>query len=378
ATGHQNVLVGSDGTIDHRDPRLAQDGGPLKLDLPKDPSSPDSPSPEKAPPRILPHLRLNATPPTVREQEQRIVDDIFLSSWDIISKENLKLLDEDADKRGTVEKGGRYLKANGFQFCGILNNATFDSMVPVSVWEGQTVSERDRPVEELVELIDGIAQNVMSLIYSRNQFLDPEEITRFACYCAADGANTVARLSDTRLLHSVNAADYFSSLVPAIVPAPRKRERGQRKRFYKLAYLITVRGEPTITANVKNLIEELDDGSAIILIHVDSDADKIYEDLQLFTQAREDRMRARLPPARSKETGNVHFSKTRFRSVSKHISLLWIQLNGYWELLDLAYWDHVVNLSALDVPLRKSREVQRLLGLPENRGLNFISHWADF
>ncbi|KAJ3085789.1 hypothetical protein HDU96_005272, partial [Phlyctochytrium bullatum] len=46
--------------------------------------------------------------------------------------------------------------------------------------------------------------------------------------------------------------------------------------------------------------------------------------------------------------------------------------------MDLADWEYVVNLSAFDVPLRKGREVWRVLDLPQNRGNIYMAHWGDF
>ncbi|KAI9349295.1 hypothetical protein DFJ73DRAFT_834136 [Zopfochytrium polystomum] len=67
----------------------------------------------------------------------------------------------------------------------------------------------------------------------------------------------------------------------------------------------------------------------------------------------------------------------RYKGMWGHISLVLMQLSGYWELLDLADWDYVINLSAVDYPLRTSREIVRVLDLPETRGRLWIEAWVD-
>ncbi|KAJ3291000.1 hypothetical protein HDU79_002769 [Rhizoclosmatium sp. JEL0117] len=109
------------------------------------------------------------------------------------------------------------------------------------------------------------------------------------CYMAAEGSNALANLTDSRLVHEIDRVAYFSSFLPAIVPPTlpvsiptpdsindsneRKRYRHLRKdgskRKYDLAYLIMAHGNMSRIQSIETLVDELDDGSAIFLIHVD-------------------------------------------------------------------------------------------------------------
>ncbi|KAI9349421.1 hypothetical protein DFJ73DRAFT_404479 [Zopfochytrium polystomum] len=140
---------------------------------------------------------------------------------------------------------------------------------------------------------------------------------------------------------------------------------------------------PTM-ANTKSLISELDDGSAVFLIHVDLRFPALFDRVQSWINDRNRIVAERQESDGNQSatiggaaTGNVFLAKFRYRGMWGHISLVWMQLSGFWELHDLAEWDYVINLSAHDFPLRRSREIHRLLSKEENRGRNFIRHWSE-
>ncbi|KAI8848917.1 hypothetical protein BC829DRAFT_417213 [Chytridium lagenaria] len=135
----------------------------------------------------------------------------------------------------------------------------------------------------------------------------------------------------------------------------------------KLAYLLMIHGDRSILENVKFLLDQLDDGSSIILIHVDLQSDELYQSIASFLLQREADMNAINRPNSKPLPGNVYMAQNRYRGRWGHISLVWMQLSGFYELLDMADWHHVINLSAFNVPLRKSREIHRVLDLPANR-----------
>ncbi|KAI8848114.1 hypothetical protein BC829DRAFT_490264 [Chytridium lagenaria] len=230
----------------------------------------------------------------------------------------------------------RYFTATGFEFCTALNNATFDSLAVISEWGDVTIAKRNPNMQEFTEFIDRHARRIMLMLYGRNQFLEAQELSRFACYAAADGANSVANLS------------------------PR--------RHYKLAYLIMSHGDDTVLKNIRTLLDSLDDGSAIFLIHLDPDADTLHQSLLTYIQEREKTLK--------NTPGNIFLSSFRYSGLYGHAGQVWMQLSGYFELMDLADWESVINLSAFDVPLRKSREIARVLARPENKGNEFIAHWG--
>src|SRR5688500_2285792 len=93
------------------------------------------------------------------------------------------------------------------------------------------------------------------------------------------------------------------------------------------------------------LLDKLDDSNAIILIHVDSRSATLYGFLQSMISTRD------AAAARPPNTGNIHLSRVRFSGVWGHISLVHMQLSGFFELRDLADWDYVINLSNYEWPL---------------------------
>ncbi|KAJ3206416.1 hypothetical protein HDU67_008176 [Dinochytrium kinnereticum] len=271
----------------------------------------------------------------------------------------------------------RYFQATGFEFCTALNNATFDSLAVINEWGDVTIAKRNPFMHEFTEYIDRHARRIMLLLYGRNQFLEAQELSRFACYAAADGANSVANLSDTRILSVVDPINYMAPILPLIRPSISRIPAPRRK--YKLAYLIMAHGDETVLNNLRTLIESLDDGSAIFLIHLDPDAELLHQHLMGYIQEREKSLNVlnfRDNPVR--QPGNIFLSSYRYSGLYGHAGQVWMQLSGFFELVDLAEWERVINLSAFDAPLRKSREVARVLARPENRGNEFIAHWGDF
>ncbi|KAJ3024987.1 UNVERIFIED_CONTAM: hypothetical protein HDU68_007582 [Siphonaria sp. JEL0065] len=292
----------------------------------------------------------------------------------------------------------------GFEFCHHLNNATFNRDTVIYNWPNQKepakLSTIGPTTREFVDILDEKARKATSYLLSLHPNVFSEESTkRFACYAVADGANMVSNLSDTRLLHRVDGINYFQTLLPAIIPQQRpnpQRNHDQSlsertlyrhlhkdgtKRRYKIAYLLMVHGYQF--QSIKNLVEVLDDGSAIFLIHIDDRSinKALQKDVASWIQARDAIITAENPNADCWDSadvpGNVFLAKTMFKILWGHGSIMWMQLNGFWELLDLADWDHLITLSANDYPLRESREIARVLKQPQHVGYNFIKHWSQ-
>ncbi|KAI8848110.1 hypothetical protein BC829DRAFT_444049 [Chytridium lagenaria] len=219
----------------------------------------------------------------------------------------------------------RYFRVSGFKFCETLNNASFDSLAYIEKW-GETVAERKPTMSEFTTFLDNEAKRVMMVLMAKNRFLSIKEIGRFACYCVAEGSNSLASISPTRLLDVVDPLKYFKGVIPAYAPKPSKLPAPRRN--YKLAFLLMVHGDKTMLENIKFLIDELDDGSSIILIHVDLHSIELFE------------------------------------AVAEYIT------------------DRIFNMSLIslgfNVPLRKGREIQRILGQAKFADKNFISHWGQY
>lgn len=105
------------------------------------------------------------------------------------------------------------------------------------------------------------------------------------------------------------------------------------------------------------LIEALDDGNAILLIHVIQGLDGEYDKIANYVEKRR-------KSSNSPDSGNVYMAKRRFSKIWGHSTLLFTELSGFFELRDLAEWDYVINLSNYDWPLRANAEI--------HRGISFI------
>jgi hypothetical protein len=161
-----------------------------------------------------------------------------------------------------------------------------------------------------------------------------------------------------------------SGIVFNKAPSPRRK--------YQIAYLISAEGASNCLENLKALVDELDDGSAIFLIHVESQpaSKKLRKAVESWLKERNKSMRLRMKEA-TNELGNVFLAKVTYPLISGHITKLWSQISGYFELLDLADWDTVINLSIYDYPMRKSREIYLQLTLSNLIGNNLVESWSD-
>ncbi|KAJ3094491.1 hypothetical protein HDU97_008019, partial [Phlyctochytrium planicorne] len=247
----------------------------------------------------------------------------------------------------------QFFTADGFQYCKTLNNATFDALATLTS-TGMTLAELNPSVPEFTQLIDRHAKRIVAEMVSKHPALALKELARFACYCAADGANPLANLSETRLIQWVDPQNYLQPMLPTVQPEPSRiyLQTGTRRK-YQIAYLLMVHGDIDVLENIKYLLGELDDGSAIILIHVDAGSQELHDVVSAYVTERETQMNEMNYPHSVPVPGNVFMAKRRYRGAWGYVSLVWIEISGFWELMDLAEWHHVINLSAQDIPLRR-------------------------
>ncbi|KAI8922842.1 core-2/I-branching enzyme-domain-containing protein [Entophlyctis helioformis] len=271
----------------------------------------------------------------------------------------------DAASAGAMAKAQRLrkFKLAGFQYCKMLDGSIFDSLAIVHALGGSTAAVNP-PAIALIKLMDELAVNITEFIKVKFEQVDPLEAQRYACYAVAEGNNPSANLTDTRFVYSFDPDSYFASVLPAVsrtapVSAPA------RKR-YLMAFLIMVHEEVGFN-QLKMLLDILDDGNAIILIHVDLSATRLH---RLITDYLASRDKLKAAPK-----GNVFLAQNRFANVWGHISLVFSQLSGFWELADMAEWDYIVNLSNYDWPLRNNPEMHRVLQL--HPGFSWIDYWND-
>jgi hypothetical protein len=244
-----------------------------------------------------------------------------------------------------------------FQYCSILNNSTFDGSAYIYALGG-SIAQINPDSSWFYNFIDYRAAQVQKAIASQHSHSNKEDAKRFACYSTAIGNSHFVNISRQPLLISIDPVTYFEPILPAI---NLKFETGLRK--FKLAFLIMVH-EMKGFSNLVELLDILDDGDAIILIHVDgkSGSAKLYSKIEEWIKNK-----------KALQESNVHLAKFRMHNLWGHSSLVLTQLSGFWELKELADWDFVINLSNYDWPLKRNKQAYDALEL----GKNYIEYWAE-
>ncbi|EGF79788.1 hypothetical protein BATDEDRAFT_89199 [Batrachochytrium dendrobatidis JAM81] len=262
--------------------------------------------------------------------------------------------------------------ASGFTFCTLLNGAVFDSSIYINSLGG-SVSQLNSDRYTFVNAVDQKAHDIFQAILFESKFGDRkvkpnwDELKRLSCYFAAEGNSAYANFTTSRLLVQIEPFTYFQDRLKAIVPHDSVIPGPRRK--YLIAYLLMVHEENGFPHLCK-LIETLDDGDAIILIHVDNrpKSNRLRSKIEQFINQRHQMIG---------KPANIFLTKYRFSNIWGHSSLVFTQLSGFWELLDMADWDYVINLSNYDFPLKRNADIHRILSRPNNRGKNFIEYWAE-
>jgi hypothetical protein len=134
------------------------------------------------------------------------------------------------------------------------------------------------------------------------------------------------------------------------------------RRRYKLAYLVLAQ-ERAGFDQLKSLLEILDDGQAIILIHVERNMNQLYLEIENYITQRKVKFQ------------NIYLAKNRYQNTPGHVSLVYTYLSGFFELRDIADWDFVINLSNFDWPLRRNAEVYQILS--QNPKSSYIDYWIN-
>lgn len=269
------------------------------------------------------------------------------------------------EQRPTILAESRFVKVNGFAFCDILDGSSFDTMIQISAFKGHTLAEENPDMSEFINLIDGKAYEIFEELMLKFHLAHQQEAKRISCYVAAEGSSSIAALTSSRLLRQVNGQNYFKDIIPSVIPTS---EVDTQKKHYKIAYLFMVH-EKRGFQQLCTTLELLDDGDAIILIHVDArtQSNEFFGLIQTWIRKRKD----------IRGDSAIHLAKKRFSNIWGHISLVFTQLSGFWELLDIADWDYIINVSNYDYPLVSNNEMHTILRRPETAGKNFIQYWTD-
>lgn len=168
----------------------------------------------------------------------------------------------------------------------------------------------------------------------------------------------MANLSDSVFLRSIHAKTYFKKELPALTRNETRHARVKKK--FKLAYYILIQNRREII-NLEKLLKVVNDGDAFILIQIDSRIYKKVEKkvLNLFKKSR-----------------NVIVAETLYVHIAENSSGLFSLLNGYFELMDVASWDYVINLSVWDWPLSSNDAIYTILEA-HGKQKSWISLWRD-
>jgi len=124
------------------------------------------------------------------------------------------------------------------------------------------------------------------------------------------------------------------------------------KPSYKLAYVLMVHAD---SENIAALIDALADPTVFIYIHVDVFApDSFHQKINKLVKGRPDIAVMPRPLA-------VTWS---------HVSLVWVEVRAFFDLLDLIRFDYVINLSGMDYPLKSAKTIYEHLN--KKPGSNWI------
>jgi hypothetical protein len=137
----------------------------------------------------------------------------------------------------------------------------------------------------------------------------------------------------------------------------------QNKQFHRLAYVLLVHAN---LDQILVLIDALLDPFVTIVIHVDAKNPALKQSLlaHIHTTIH--------PLLRHR----VRVLRQSFNGLWGHVSLVWAQLAGFFELLDMnRQWEYVINLSGNDYPLQSNAYIYR--HLKSHGHANFIHHWPS-
>ncbi|KAJ3328050.1 hypothetical protein HDU76_010675 [Blyttiomyces sp. JEL0837] len=186
--------------------------------------------------------------------------------------DSLITADETANVRSLLYR--RYISIEGFDYCPMLNNATFD-LFTYFFSKRAPLAFANPSKKEVVELVDSEAISVYERLMKRYPTLHQPSLKRFACYVAAEGSNSLVKLTASKFLHRLDPRSFFDPVLPNLQPQNLMTPNIVKRR-YGIAYLIMVHGDGENLENVKEIVRVLDDGSAIFLIHVDAGYEALW------------------------------------------------------------------------------------------------------
>lgn len=213
---------------------------------------------------------------------------------------------------------------------------------------------------ELVKYIDDAAKQMpLHPDYRRNNFqrqtivnkeLNVDFLKRGICWNVAQGnllwwkpyiryGQDLDNKFNGRILRTINAEAAFPFLNYDGNLSPKHELSITSKPSYRLAYVLMVHSN---TDNIAALINALADPTVFIYIHVDLGAsESFHEEIRKLVEGRTD----------------IAIMPTPFAVAWAHISLIWVELRAFFDLLDLIQFEYIINLSGTDYPLKSAKTI---------------------
>lgn len=270
-----------------------------------------------------------------------------------------------------------YIPLTGFKFCDILENSTFFTDLELDV-PGIAKTLNSSNAAKLVKYIDNAAEQLISHPGFHGDFqretkfteeIAGDSLKRGVCWNVAQGnlvwwkpyvkfGQILVGKFGGRVLRTIDS-NALSHLNFDGSQSPRELTAGlTSKPYYKLAYVVMVHAN---TDNVAALIDALADPTVFIYLHVDLNAEETFhEEVRELVRGRRDIALMPKPLAVS----------------WAHVSLIWVEIRAFFDLLDLISFDYVINLSGADYPLKSAKIIYN--HLERKSGSNWMWWSTDY
>jgi hypothetical protein len=230
----------------------------------------------------------------------------------------------------------------------------------------------DQNAREFIDYIDWAAQQMLAHPEYQGYFQRETEYTkgvttdslkRGICWNVAQGnllwwkpyVNFDQNLKDKyngRVLRTIDATATFPFLNYDGNQIAHPLPNSTSKPHYRLAYVIMAHSN---AENVAALIDALADPTVFIYLHVDLAAD------EAFHQEMRDLV---------KDRQHIYLMPNPLAVSWSHVSLIWVEIRAFFDLLDLINFEYVINLSGADYPLKSANTIYH--HLEKRPGSNWI------
>ena len=157
------------------------------------------------------------------------------------------------------------------------------------------------------------------------------------------------------MLKNVDAKTYFPFLT--IQDKSIDTVRAIHRKRYKIAYLILAHEKISC---LMTMMDALYSHEAIYLIHVDAHYPEFKKKVMDWVK--------------TTKWDNVYVMSKSFYGQWGGSSLVFMELEGFFQLMDMAEWDYVINLSVHDYPLANTSTIHHILEKTPQK--SYIGHWV--